>query len=115
MRFPRSSGVLLHPTSLPGRHGIGNLGEEAHAFVRFLAGTGRRWWQMLPLGPTGYGNSPYQSHSSFAGNALLIDLDDLVSRKWLAAEDCTDDPSLPEDRVDFDAVRAEGALAAPGA
>ena len=105
MRFTRSSGVLMHPTSLPGRHGIGNLGEEAHAFVRFLAETGQFWWQMLPLGPTGYGNSPYQSHSSFAGNALLIDLDDLVSRNWLAAQDCTDDPPLPEDHVDFDAVR----------
>ena len=70
MRLPRASGVLLHPTSLPGRHGIGDLGEEAHAFVGFLAETGQRWWQMLPLGPTGYGNSPYQSHSSFAGNPL---------------------------------------------
>ena len=79
MRLPRASGVLLHPTSLPGRHGIGDLGPEAHAFVDFLASTGQRWWQILPLGPTGYGNSPYQSPSSFAGNPLLIDLDDLVS------------------------------------
>jgi 4-alpha-glucanotransferase len=104
MRFPRSSGLLLHPTSLPSRHGIGDLGSEAHAFVQFLAETGQRWWQMLPLGPTGFGNSPYQSLSSFAGNPLLIDLDDLVARKWLAAEDCPVNPSLPEDRVDFDAV-----------
>ena len=71
MRLPRASGVLLHPTSLPGRHGIGDLGAEAHAFVDFLAATGQRWWQILPLGPTGYGNSPYQSTSSFAGNPLL--------------------------------------------
>ena len=86
MRFPRSSGILLHPTSLPSRHGIGDLGEEAHAFVNFLAETGQRWWQMLPFGPTGFGNSPYQSHSSFAGNPLLINLDDLVARKWLSTE-----------------------------
>jgi 4-alpha-glucanotransferase len=95
---------LLHPTSLPGRHGIGDLGSEAHAFVQFLAETGQRWWQMLPLGPTGYGNSPYQSHSSFAGNALLIDLDDLVARGWLAAEACPGGPPLSQDKVDFDAV-----------
>ena len=68
MRLPRASGILLHPTSLPGRHGIGDLGRHAHEFVEFLAATGQRWWQMLPLGPTGYGNSPYQSPSSFAGN-----------------------------------------------
>jgi 4-alpha-glucanotransferase len=104
MRFPRASGVLLHPTSLPGRHGIGDLGEEAHAFVHFLAETGQRWWQMLPFGPTGYGNSPYQSHSSFAGNPLLINLDDLVTRKWLAAEECASAPVFPEDKVDFDSV-----------
>ena len=61
MRLPRASGILLHPTSLPGRFGVGDLGPEAHAFVDLLAETGQRWWQMLPLGPTGYGNSPYQS------------------------------------------------------
>jgi 4-alpha-glucanotransferase len=105
MRLPRASGVLLHPTSLPGRHGIGDLGREAHAFVDFLGTTGQRWWQMLPLGPTGYGNSPYQSHSSFAGNPLLIDLDDLVRRRWLAA-DAADELGLPADQVDFDAVSA---------
>jgi 4-alpha-glucanotransferase len=104
MRFPRASGILLHPTSLPSRHGIGDLGEDAHAFVHFLAETGQRWWQMLPFGPTGFGNSPYQSHSSFAGNPLLINLDDLVSRKWLSAEDCAAAPVLSEDKVDFDAV-----------
>ena len=114
MRLPRASGVLLHPTSLPGRHGIGDLGAEAHAFVDFLAATGQRWWQILPLGPTGYGNSPYQSHSSFAGNPLLIDLDDLVERGWLAPEACLHDPGLPVDHVDFDAVAVlkEGVAAA---
>jgi 4-alpha-glucanotransferase len=106
MRLPRASGVLLHPTSLPGRHGIGDLGAEAHAFVDFLAATGQRYWQMLPVGPTGFGNSPYQSHSSFAGNPLLIDLEDLVERGWLAPEACRDHPPLPADRVDFDAVAA---------
>jgi 4-alpha-glucanotransferase len=106
MRLPRSSGVLLHPTSLPGRHGIGDLGRHAREFVQFLGATGQRWWQMLPLGPTGYGNSPYQSHSSFAGNALLIDLDDLVARGWLSAEACAAHPPFSETEVDFDAVAA---------
>ncbi len=97
MRFPRASGVLLHPTSLPGRSRRRRPGPEAHEFVDFLAATGQRWWQMLPLGPTGYGNSPYQSHSSFAGNPLLIDLDDLVERGWLAAEPAWTRPaSFPE-------------------
>ena len=104
MRLPRATGVLLHPTSLPGRHGIGDLGTEAHAFVDFLAATGQRWWQILPLGPTGYGNSPYQSTSSFGGNPLLIDVDDLVERGWLATEATLHDPRLPIDHVDFDAV-----------
>ena len=104
MRLPRAAGVLLHPTSLPGRHGIGELGVEAHAFVDFLGATGQRWWQILPLGPTGYGNSPYQSTSSFAGNALLIDIDDLARRGWLAPEEIPHDARLPIDHVDFDAV-----------
>ena len=96
--LPRSSGVLLHPTSLPGRHGIGDLGPEAHAFVEFLAATGQRWWQVLPLGPTGYGNSPYQSHSSFAGNSLLIDIDDLVARGWLDPRRARSTRSCPKTR-----------------
>src|SRR5262249_32116722 len=87
-----------------GRHGIGDLGSEAYAFVEFLAATGQRWWQILPVGPTGYGNSPYQSPSSFAGNPLLIDLDGLVARAWLAREACPGEPSGVGDRVDFDAV-----------
>ena len=72
MRFPRSAGILLHPTSLPGPNGIGELGPEAHRFLDFLAGAGVTLWQVLPLGPTGYGDSPYQCFSSFAGNPLLI-------------------------------------------
>ncbi len=72
MRLPRSAGILLHPTSLPGRHGIGELGDEAYRFLDFLGAAHVRLWQMLPLGPTGYGDSPYQCFSAFAGNPLLI-------------------------------------------
>jgi 4-alpha-glucanotransferase len=104
MRLLRASGVLLHPTSLPGPHGIGELGPEAHAFVDFLAETGQAWWQILPVGPTGYGNSPYQSHSSFAGNALLIDPRDLIKRGWLDAGTCSGTADFPVDRADFDAA-----------
>src|SRR6478609_1511184 len=104
MRSPRSSGVLLHPSSLPGRFGIGDLGPEAYRFVDFLAETGQRWWQVLPLGPTGGMNSPYQSHSSFAGNPLLISPEGLVERGWLAPGDLQGRPRFPADRVDFVAV-----------
>jgi 4-alpha-glucanotransferase len=88
MPFPRSSGVLLHPTSLPGRYGIGDLGPAAHEFIDHLASAGQRLWQVLPLGPTGYGDSPYQCFSAFAGNPLLISLDvlqhdGLVDPSWL--------------------------------
>src|SRR5687768_4371597 len=68
----RSAGVLLHVTSLPGPYGIGDLGPEAHAWVDVLAEARQSWWQLLPLTPLGYGNSPYQSPSAFAGNPLLI-------------------------------------------
>lgn len=72
MTSPRASGILLHPTSLPGRFGIGDLGDEAYRFIDWLADAGQSYWQILPLGPTGYGDSPYQSFSAFAGNTLLI-------------------------------------------
>src|SRR5687768_3062876 len=72
MTFPRSAGILLHPTSLPGPNGIGELGNEAHRFVDVLAEAGVKIWQVLPLGPTGLGDSPYQTFSAFAGNPLLI-------------------------------------------
>src|SRR4051794_18276732 len=104
MELPRSSGILLHPTSLPGRFGNGDLGPEAYAFVDFLAETGQTWWQVLPLGPTGYGNSPYQSPSSFAGNPLMISPEGLVERGWLEPEEIAEDPRLPADRADFDAA-----------
>ncbi len=74
MSFPRNAGVLLHPTSLPGVHGIGELGAQAHKFLDFMSETGLTIWQMLPLGPTGYGDSPYQCFSAFAGNPLLIEV-----------------------------------------
>ena len=85
MRIPRSSGVLLHPTSLPGPYGIGDLGPEAYLFVDWLAAAGFRYWQVLPLGPTGYGNSPYQCHSVFAGNPNLIS-PELLARDGLSLE-----------------------------
>src|SRR6266571_1805742 len=74
----RRSGILLHPTSLPGPHGSGDLGGAAHRFVRWLADAGQRVWQVLPLGPTGFGDSPYQALSSRAGNPLLVSLDALA-------------------------------------
>ncbi|NNJ13258.1 4-alpha-glucanotransferase [Chloroflexales bacterium ZM16-3] len=83
MDFPRSSGILLHPTSLPGPWGIGDLGASAYHFVDFLAAAGQRLWQVLPLGPTGYGDSPYQCFSAFAGNPLLVSLDELIERGLL--------------------------------
>jgi 4-alpha-glucanotransferase len=92
MRFPRSSGILLHPTSLPGPWGIGDLGESARRFADFLAESGQTLWQVLPLGPTGYGDSPYQCFSALAGNPLLIALDPL---------DVAAPPPFPDDQVDF--------------
>lgn len=85
--FRRSSGILLHITSLPGKYGIGSLGSEAYEFVKFLVRSGQRLWQILPLGPTGYGDSPYQCFSAFAGNPLLIDIDRLVNRKLISKSD----------------------------
>jgi 4-alpha-glucanotransferase len=90
MAFSRSSGVLLHPTSLPGRFGIGDLGPNAFEFIEWLAAAGQRLWQVLPLGPTGYGNSPYQSFSAFAGNPLLISLDELIKDGLLTAASCSE-------------------------
>ncbi len=101
MSFPRSSGILLHPTSLPGAHGIGELGGEAHRFADFLKDARQGIWQVLPLGPTGYGDSPYQCFSAFAGNPLLLNLDTLVKRGYLPADDLGQQPKLPRDRVDF--------------
>ncbi len=87
MNFERSSGILLHPTSLPSKYGIGDLGVEAYKFIDFLILSGQKLWQVFPLGPTGYGDSPYQSFSAFAGNPLLISIDDLISKKLLTKND----------------------------
>jgi 4-alpha-glucanotransferase len=83
MSFPRSSGILLHPTSLPGPFGIGDLGPEAYKFIDFLVQAGQSLWQVLPLGPTGYGDSPYACYSAFAGNTLLLSPEQLVSEGLL--------------------------------
>jgi len=97
MELPRSFGLLLHPTSLPGPHGIGVMGPEARDFLRFLREAGGRFWQVLPLGPTGYGDSPYQAFSAFAGNPYLVDLRPLAEKGYLVLED----PGFPQGRVDY--------------
>jgi 4-alpha-glucanotransferase len=99
----RASGLLLHVTSLPSAYGIGDVGPAAVAWVDRLHGAGQTWWQALPLGPTGYGNSPYQPLSSFAGNGLLISPDWLIEDGLLRASDCTG-RSLSPTAVDYDAV-----------
>ncbi|BDI03586.1 4-alpha-glucanotransferase [Sphaerotilus microaerophilus] len=104
MRFPRSSGVLLHPTSLPGPHGSGDLGASAYHFVDWLAAGGQALWQMLPLGGIGAGNSPYMSSSAFAGNVLLVDLDELQRRGWLLPGEVTALEGGDAHRVDFATV-----------
>lgn len=100
----RASGILLHPTSLPGKYGIGDLGGEAYKFVDFLVAAGQKYWQILPLGPTGYGNSPYSAYSAFAGNTLLISIENLVSDKLLPESFVENTPQFPSNKVDFDKV-----------
>jgi 4-alpha-glucanotransferase len=100
----RASGILLHPTSLHGDQGIGVIGPEAREFVDFLEDAGIRYWQMLPLGPTGYGDSPYQSFSAFAGNPYLIDLYPLLEYGILKSEEMNLLRELPEDHVNFGAL-----------
>ena len=85
MPFPRAAGILLHPTSLPSRGGVGDFGPAAYQFVDSLAAARQGLWQVLPLGPLGYGNSPYSSISAFAGNPLLISLERLASHGWIDA------------------------------
>ena len=104
MNFDRSGGVLLHPTSLRGRYGIGDLGPEAYRFVDWLVSTGCKLWQILPLGPTGYGDSPYQCFSAFAGNPYLISFDALIENGLLTQDDFVVMPAFPDSRVDFGAV-----------
>jgi len=104
MTFPRGSGILLHPTSLPGVFGIGDLGDEAYKFSDFLAEAGQTYWQVLPLGQTGYGDSPYQCYSAFAGNTNLISPQKLVSAGLLDKDETNQKPNFPIDRVDFGSV-----------
>lgn len=104
MKFPRRSGVVLHPTSLPGPFGIGDLGAEAYKFVDWMAAAGQTYWQVLPLSPTGYGDSPYQGLSAFAGNPMLLSPDRLAEHGDLTPDDLRSVPALPHERVDFGAV-----------
>lgn len=101
MMSERSSGVLLHLTSLPGPYGIGEIGPQAYRFVKWLAESGQRWWQILPIGPTGYGDSPYQSFSTFAGNSLLISFDLLKEDGVLDEAWLEDFPDFPHERIDY--------------
>jgi 4-alpha-glucanotransferase len=104
MRFQRSSGILLHPTSLPGAYGSGDLGPEVFSFLQFLSAGGQKLWQVLPLNPTGYGDSPYQCFSAFAGNPILISLELLVRHGWLKWDDLALTPEFPKRTVDYGAV-----------
>ncbi len=104
MKYSRASGILLHPTSLPGPYGIGDIGPAAHDWLEFLAESGCTLWQILPLGPTGYGDSPYQCFSAFAGNPYLISPELLLKEGLLHANDLVDAPHFTNERVDFGAV-----------
>jgi len=97
----RASGILLHPTSLPGPYGAGDFGPDAYRFVDWLVSAGQKYWQMLPLGEIGPGNSPYMSSSAFAGNILLIDLAELAGQGWLTTEDMHPHPGFQPDKIDF--------------
>src|SRR5436190_20598642 len=102
----RTAGVLLHPTSLPGRFGIGDLGDELLAFLDWAQSAGQRVWQVLPLNAPGYGNSPYGCLSSYAGNPLLISPQRLLDEGLLPSDALDDFPEIPDDHIDFDRVQA---------
>ena len=105
MKWPRASGILAHPTSLPGRFAVGDLGLGARNFLDFLVASGQRIWQTLPLGPTGFGDSPYSLLSAFAGNPLLISPESLLAEWLLDEDDLADAPAFDPAKVDFDAAR----------
>lgn len=105
MKFNRESGVLLHPTSLPSKYGIGDLGREAYDFIDFLSRSKQRLWQVLPLGTVGYGESPYQSFSAFAGNTMLISIDKMIEMKLLRTDEVAPIPSFSAAKVDFERVK----------
>ncbi len=100
----RKSGILLHPTSLPGELGVGDLGAWAYRFADFLEESGQKIWQVLPLGPTGFGYSPYQTYSGMAGNPLLISIQSLIEQRLLAPEDLREGSRFSSSEVDFEAV-----------
>ncbi len=104
MEFERNAGILLHPTSLPGKYGIGDLGHDAYRFVDFLVEAGQRVWQTFPLGPTGYGDSPYQCFSAFAGNPLLVSPDLLKEKGFLSEEDLANIPEFDPVKIDYGRV-----------
>lgn len=103
----RTSGLFLHPTSMPSRYGIGDLGDSSYSWINSLVRMKQSFWQLCPLGPTGYGDSPYQSFSSFAGNTLLISPDRLMAMGLLTRKDLDSYPQLPESIVDFGNVIVE--------
>ena len=100
----RHAGVLLHPTSLPGAYGIGALDEHAGAFLEFLSLAGFKYWQICPLGPTGYGDSPYQCFSAFAGNPYLISLESMVEEGLLGQDLLDFAPDFPAGQIDYGAI-----------
>jgi 4-alpha-glucanotransferase len=104
MKYNRSSGILLHPTSLSGAYGIGDIGPQAHRWVEFLADVGCGLWQVLPLGPTGFGDSPYQCFSAFAGNPYLVSPDELIEEGILNHDEIADRPDFPAENVDYGAI-----------
>ena len=101
MKFERSAGILLHPTSLPGNYGIGDLGEDAIKFIDFLKAAGQTLWQVFPLGPTSYGDSPYQCLSAFAGNPLLVSPDKLEEDGFLSSNDLSDKREFNPIQIDY--------------
>src|ERR1700678_3130170 len=103
MSFPRLTGILLHPTSLPSRGGVGDFGPVAYEFLDFLASARQGLWQVLPLGPPANGNSPYSSTSAFAGNPLLISLERLAEHGWIDASRVSELPN-PAGPVDYERV-----------
>ncbi|MGW8250312.1 MAG: 4-alpha-glucanotransferase [Anaerolineales bacterium] len=104
MKYERASGILMHPTSLPGRYGIGDIGPQAHNWVDFMSRAGCRLWQILPLGPTGYGDSPYQCFSAFAGNPYIISPDSLVEDGLLNQDELHLEPTFRDEEVDYGSV-----------
>ena len=103
----RAAGVMLHVSSLPSDTGVGNLGADAYRYIDFLNASGVSIWQICPLGPTGYGDSPYQCFSAFAGNPYFIDLQPLLKEGLITEDECVSLKDLPRDHVDYGALYHE--------